>query len=200
MSVKQRAEPLAPEDRRRSILEAVIPLLIERGPRLTTAEMADAAGIAEGTIFRVFPNKTTLLHEALKSSFDPAPTLDQLAKIERALPLEVQLRKAAAIILERAERVHALASVLRSLPPSEYLDHGDTHRTAMEANSMISWGLTRMFRDEAHRLAVEPSHAAAAFRGLLFAVSFPMCDPQELISADEAIEILLNGVLDREGG
>jgi AcrR family transcriptional regulator len=191
--------PLAPDDRRRAILSAVIPLLIEHGPRVTTAEMAEAAGIAEGTIFRVFPDKATLLHEALKSSFDPAPTLDQLARIERALPLEVQLRKAAAILIERAERVHALAAVLRSMPPAEHRDHRDTMHAAMKANSMIHWGLTRMFSDEAHRLAVEPARAAAAFRALLFAVSFPMCDPEELISADEAIEILLQGVLRKEG-
>ena len=198
MPLKSRAVPLAPEDRRRSILEAVIPLLIAGGGNVTTAEMARAAGIAEGTIFRVFPDKVSLLHEALKSSFDPAPTLDQLAKIERALPLEVQLRKAAAIILERAERVHALAAVLRSLPPSDHVDHRDTHKAAMEASNMIFWGLTRMFRDQSSRLAVEPARAAAAFRGLLYAVSFPLCDPDELITDDEAIEVLLNGVLREE--
>ena len=75
MPTRQRALPLAPEERRKAILDAVIPLLISRGSNVTTAEMADAAGIAEGTIFRVFPDKPSLLHEALKSSFDPAPTL-----------------------------------------------------------------------------------------------------------------------------
>ena len=194
MTAKQRAEPLAPEERRKAIVEAVTPLLLDRGGSVTTAEMAEAAGIAEGTIFRVFPDKTTLLHEALKSSFDPAPTLEQLADIERALPFEIRLRKAAAIILARAERVHALAAVLRSMPPTEHADHRDTHKTAIEANSMIYWGLTRMFRDEADILAVEPARAAAAFRGLLHAVSFPLSDPEELITADEAIEVLLNGV------
>ncbi len=195
MPVRQRAEPLAPDERRKAILEAVIPLVIERGPNVTTAEMARAAGIAEGTIFRVFPDKPTLLHEALKSSFDPAPTLERLADIERALPLEIQLRKAAAIILDRAERVHALAAVLRSMPHGGHADHTGTHKAAIEASSMIFWGLTRLFRDEADRLAVEPARAAAAFRGLLYALTTPLCDPKELMTTDEAIDILLNGVL-----
>lgn len=199
MPTRQRAEPLAPEERRKAILDAVIPLLISRGPSVTTAEMADAAGIAEGTIFRVFPDKPSLLHEALKSSFDPAPTLERLANIERALPLEVQLRKAAAIILERAERVHALAAVLRSMPHRGHDHYAGTHKAAIEASSMIFWGLTRMFHDEADRLAVEPARAAAAFRGLLYAVITPLCDPKELMTADEAIGILLNGVLREEG-
>ena len=39
-----RAKPLSPEQRRTAILDAVIPLLVERGATVTTAEMAEAAG------------------------------------------------------------------------------------------------------------------------------------------------------------
>jgi len=198
MSTRQRAEPLAPDERRKAILEAVTPLLISSGANVTTAEMAHAAGIAEGTIFRVFPDKSSLLHEALKSSFDPAPTLERLANIERDLSLEARLRKAAAIILERAERVHALAAVLRSMPHGGHDHYADTYKVAIEASSMIFWGLTRLFRDETERLVVAPSRAAAAFRGLLYAVTTPLCDPKELMTADEAIDILLDGVLRKE--
>jgi AcrR family transcriptional regulator len=195
MSVKQRALPLAPEARRKSIIDAVIPLLLENGPNVTTAQIAEAAGIAEGTIFRVFPDKTSLLFEAVKASFDPAPELDQLARIERDLPLEVKLRKTAAILIKRSERVHALVSVLRSLPPPEHSAFHDAHKNAIGANSLLLWGVTRVFQDHSSQLAVEPARAAAAFRGLLFAVSFPLNDPAELMTADEAIEVLLSGVM-----
>lgn len=198
MSTRHRAEPLAPEDRKKAIVEAVIPLLLAQGPHATTAQMADAAGIAEGTIFRVFPDKPALVHEAIRSCLDPAPTLEQIAGIEHDLPLEIKLRKAAAIIIQRSEKVHALAAVLRSLPTSGQADHQDTHKAVLEANSLIFWALTRVFRDDADRLAVEPARAAAAFRGLLFAVSFPLSDPDELITADEAIEILLEGIVKRK--
>ena len=195
MSVKQRALPLAPEARRKSIIDAVIPLLLENGPNVTTAQIAEAAGIAEGTIFRVFPDKTSLLFEAVKASFDPAPELDQLARIERDLPLEVKLRKTAAILIKRSERVHALVSVLRSLPPPEHSAFHDAHKNAIGANSLLLWGVTRVFQDHSSQLAVEPARAAAAFRGLLFAVSFPLNDPAELMTADEAIEVLISGVM-----
>lgn len=199
MSTRHRAEPLAPEDRKKAIVEAVIPLLLTEGPNATTAQMAGAAGIAEGTIFRVFPDKAALVHEAIRSCLDPAPTLDQLAGIERDLPLEIKLRKVAAIILQRSEKVHSLAAVLRSLPTAGQTHHQDTHKAVLEANSLIFWALTRVFRDDAARLSVEPASAAAAFRGLLFAVSFPLVDPDELITADAAIEILLDGVVKRVG-
>lgn len=194
MESKQRAKPLPPEDRRVAIVEAVIPLIMDQGANVTTSAMAEAAGIAEGTIFRVFPDKSTLLLEALKTCFDPAPALDQLARIEGDLPFEIKLRKAAAIILQRAERVHAVAGVLRTLPPPERPSHEEAHRSAIEANSRIFWGLTRIFEDESDGLSVEPARATAAFRGLLHAVSFPLSDPSELVTADEAVTILLNGI------
>lgn len=199
MSAKQRARPLAPDDRRKAIIDAVVPLLLETGGNVTTAQMAEAAGIAEGTIFRVFPDKSSLLYEACRSSFDPAPELDALANIEKDLPFEIKLRKAAAIILKRAERVYSLAAVLRSMPsPPPHATLHQAHKNAMEANSLLFWGLTRIFHDESEGLAVEPGRAAAAFRGLLNAVSFPFNDPNEQITADEAIEILLHGIGSKE--
>lgn len=197
MSTRHRAEPLAPDDRRKAIVEAVIPLLLDQGSNTTTAQMADAAGIAEGTIFRVFPDKAALVHEAVRTCLDPATSLEQIAGIERDLPLDIKLRKLAAIILQRSERVHALASVLRSMPNAER-DHQKTHKAVLEANSLIFWAMTRVFQDDAGRLAVQPARAAAALRGLLFAVSYPMSDPAELLTADEAIEVLLDGILKRE--
>ncbi|MGD2061246.1 MAG: TetR/AcrR family transcriptional regulator [Acidimicrobiia bacterium] len=196
MSSRQRAEPLAPDERRRAILEAVIPLVAESGGRVTTSEIAKAAGVAEGTIFRVFDDKASLIHEALKASFDPAPTLERIAAIDRALTFEERLREAAGIIVERSERVHALAAVLRSMPPANQ-SHEDTHKAAIEANSLIFWGLTRLFADESDELAVEPARAAAAFRGLLYSVSFPLSGPNERATIDEVIEVLLHGILSR---
>ena len=45
------------EDRRAAIVEAALPLLIEHGANVTTSQIAAAAGIAEGTVFRAFGDK-----------------------------------------------------------------------------------------------------------------------------------------------
>lgn len=198
METKQRAHPMPPEDRRRAIVEAVIPLVIDQGANVTTAQMARAAGIAEGTIFRVFPDKTALLHAAVKSSLDPAPALVEIGAIDRALPIDEQLTRAAEILLGRSERVHALIGALRSFPRADPGHGMDAHRAAMEANSQILRALTALFAANQDHLAIDAGRVALTFRALVHALNFPLTDPGERLTIGEVVEILLHGVATEE--
>src|SRR6476659_4190211 len=92
------------------IIEATIPLLIEHGEMVTTRQIADAAGIAEGTIFRAFPDKDSLLAAAIEAALDPAPLEQALAGIDRDLPLIDALTAAVVILQQRVEHVWRIAS------------------------------------------------------------------------------------------
>ena len=46
----RRAPALAPEDRRAALVEVTLPLVLEHGRAVTTAQIAEAAGVAQGTI------------------------------------------------------------------------------------------------------------------------------------------------------
>ena len=74
---------MAPDDRRRAIVDAVVPLLLAHGDDVTTKQIADAAGIAEGTIFRVFPDKPALLMAAAAETMNPS---DGGAELRRRWP------------------------------------------------------------------------------------------------------------------
>ena len=199
MQTKQRrAEPLPREERRRKIVEAVIPLLVEGGASVTTRQMAEAAGIAEGTIFGVFADKKAVIHEAVKVSMDPDPVQAALAGISPTGPLEKQLIEGARILLDHFGRVTVLVGVLRTMPTSTPGPSPEARRFIAESHGAVLAALTDLFARHAGRLRTEPARAAAAFQGLIFARLQPMTGPADKLAIEEIVAILLNGIAEPE--
>ena len=190
---KARARPLSPEDRRAAILDAVVPLLIDHGAAVTTAEMAEAAGIAEGTIFRVFPDKASLLHAAVERTLDPSPVDAELSAIDPALPLADRLEAAADILAGQFEGMTALIGMLRSIPHDDQ-PHAEMHRTAKLSMAKVIDSLARLLEPDRDRLNVEPSQAALFIRGLVFINVNPMLATPGRMSSRQLVDLLLNGI------
>jgi AcrR family transcriptional regulator len=190
----QRAEPLPPDDRRRAIVEAITPLLLAKGAAVTSREMAEAAGIAEGTIFRVFDDKASVIVEAIRVSMDPGPVTEALARIPAADPLEAQLEEAAEALFAWTDRVATLFGVLRTIEPAKPPRPPQGRRFVVEANAAILAALADLFERHRDRLRVEPSRAALVMRGFVFATAHPMSAPEEKLSPAEIVDILLRGI------
>ena len=95
---------MAPEDRRAALVAATVPLLREHGIEVSTKQIAQAAGVAEGTIFGVFPDKNSLIFEALLQGLDPASALDAMAAIDPGADLRERMTQAAIVVNERRSR------------------------------------------------------------------------------------------------
>jgi AcrR family transcriptional regulator len=82
-----RRRQLAPDERRAAIIAATVPLLAEHGPQTTSAQIAQAAGISQGTIFHVFTDKQDLIDAAIRQVMDVEPLLAELGALaaERSL-------------------------------------------------------------------------------------------------------------------
>jgi TetR/AcrR family transcriptional regulator, fatty acid metabolism regulator protein len=66
--VKPRRRTLPPEERRRQIIDAVLRVVAEHGvPNTTISRVAEAAGVAQGTLYLHFRDRTDMLMAALES-------------------------------------------------------------------------------------------------------------------------------------
>lgn len=120
-NVRPRASRMTPEDRKAAIVDAVLPLVAERGHDVTSRELAQAAGVAEGTLFRAFGDKTALVGavavEGLARAGRPEETLAELTAIDSALPLERRLELVIELGRHRVAEVMRWMTVLRRMAP-----------------------------------------------------------------------------------
>src|SRR5690606_6042308 len=86
-TTRRRAPGMSPEQRREMIIQTAIPLIAEYGAAVTTAKIARAAGIGEGTIFRVFADKDELLQACVAKALSPDDAVRELDAIDVSQPL-----------------------------------------------------------------------------------------------------------------
>lgn len=189
---------MAPDERRRAIIEAVVPLLLKNGDDVTTKQIAEAAGIAEGTIFRVFPDKAALLMATAEETMDPAVNRAQL---EAALADADSLREKVLItvdrLFERSERVMIVFMALRRLwmaQPDRHREHTGPPRFMTEANLALHELLTSVFEKHREELSVEPELAANLLRALVLGSRHPGSDPTQRLTRDQVADALLDGI------
>ena len=176
-----RAPALPADERRAAIVDATLPLLLEQGTGITTRQIAEAADIAEGTIFRVFPDKDAVIRAVVERAFDPTPTEEALAGIDAALPFEKRLAAAVGIIQRRlADIWRLLTAVGSTLAPA-------TPPPDLE-------GLVRLFEPEQARLRTDPRTAGRQLRALTLAVSHPLFVADRPMKPADIVSLLLDGI------
>jgi AcrR family transcriptional regulator len=178
------------------LIHATLPLLIEHGPKVTTRMIAEAAGVAEGTIFRVFPDKDTLVRAAIWQVFDPEPTLEDLRTVDMALPLRVRVLQVTTILQRRLHRAFRLMLALRMHPPS---DEEETRRSAAHtANRLVLAEVVRILEPDSDQLCKPAIEVARILRLLIFSGSHPLITDGNLLAAHEITEVILDGLQRRD--
>lgn len=177
-----RAQPLPADQRRASILRAALPLLLEHGAATRTRDMAEAAGVSEGTLFNVFADKDELLRAALDAAMDQESFEEAVAALDPSIELEARLVAVTRLIQQRMIQLWGLFSSL-----------GPKYRPTEAKRVRDSPAMTAHLGADKSRFRVTPAEAARLLRALTLAMSHPLMveDPS---SAEEIVEVFLHGV------
>lgn len=94
------------KERRAAIIAAAVKLLETNGPGLTTRQVAEAAGVAEGTLFRIFPTLDDLLAAAYEEYLSPRHLQAMLDEVDLGDDLAAATAAAVRTVFEYLSSVH----------------------------------------------------------------------------------------------
>ncbi|QDY77928.1 TetR/AcrR family transcriptional regulator [Streptomyces qinzhouensis] len=193
-TVRRRAPGMLPEQRRAMIIQTAIPLIAEYGAAVTTAKIARAAGIGEGTIFRVFADKDELLRACLTEALSPEHAVRELGAIDVSQPLPDRLAEAAEALQAHLSRMGVIAGSLLASGHRGGKHPGPVRGAGREeSTTRIRAALAELLEPDRATLRRPPEQIAALFFGLLFTQSHLEDEPQP--ATRELVEIFLHGAL-----
>jgi AcrR family transcriptional regulator len=166
------------------IIDAVIPLLLLDGRAVTSKQIAEAAGIAEGTIFRVFKDKDSLIDAAAEQFFGADRLRRDIRAIDPALPLEVKVRRMLELMLDRFFGVFRMMAVVGHSDPG----HRGTDQREFIAIIETVLGPNR---DE---LDWSPSRILHLVRLVAFSAAMPHLNYGSELTLDELTTFVLHGI------
>ena len=145
--------------------------------------------MAEGTIFRVFPDKESLIEAVVDSVCDTTTVDAALAAIDPDLPLEDRLVAAVDILRRRfADILQVRTAVEMMHTTSGSGSHWDRHP------SPDLGSLAALFGPDADQIRHDPLTAAYLLRGMTVTGTHPALILDEPLSSAEIVSLFLDGV------
>lgn len=188
-----RAPRMSPQRRREMLVAATLPLVVQHGLNVTTRQIAEAANVAEGTIFRVFPDKDALIKAAVAKALDPGPVFAELATVDMGLELRDRLVMVVGIVQRRFVMVfNLLISVGMHHPPEDIDEHRARARPQHEAMMLT---IERILEPDRRRLRRPVSEIVRILWLLTFSGSHPLITDGQTLTPEEITDVLLHGTL-----
>jgi AcrR family transcriptional regulator len=180
------------DERRAMIVDAVIPLIIENGREVSTRQIADAAGIAEGTIFRVFPDKDALFAAAVEKFLDPTAVNRSLRAIDPESSIESKVNEILVLLQSRMTGIFGIMQAVGRPGPPPRSSRPDTFVDVIRD----------VLAPDLADLNVPPARVASFVRLVAFASAIPHFNAGHELSSAELAHLITNGIAGHpaEGG
>ncbi|WP_263120617.1 TetR/AcrR family transcriptional regulator [Cellulomonas sp. RIT-PI-Y] len=204
MAENRRARPMSREDRRAAIAEATVPLLEQHGATVTTRQIAQAAGVAEGTLFKAFDDKRELLMAAAARVFDTGASVREIDALPRAVDLPAELTTVVSLLNATARRVRRIMIAVHALAVAEMKDgvrptgptHGPPARDARSrAVQELNDALTRRFDPFRDDLRIPPEALARLLLSVVMGRVPPGIPDDDDLTVDLLVDVLLHGAV-----
>ncbi|MHA6668808.1 TetR/AcrR family transcriptional regulator [Homoserinimonas sp. A447] len=183
MAPSGRARPLPVDERRAMIIHAITPLLLTHGRDVTSRQLAEAAGIAEGTIYRAFGDKESLIEAAIAHYLDPEPMRFSLRAIDPDLPLETKIFAIVHVLRERFNLVFRIMAVLGAERPP-----------MPSQRKVYSEIIGQCLAPDLARLNWPPEQVGHVIRLITFSAAFPQLNDGVEFTTEQLSAIVLYGV------
>ncbi|MEU0883616.1 TetR family transcriptional regulator [Lentzea sp. NPDC005914] len=195
---RRRAPAMSPEDRREAIVQATLPLVVKDGANVTTSQIAAAAGIAEGTVFRVFKDKAELLGAVIQRALLADDEVARIEAVSTDLPIEQRLVEATGTVTGYLDRMWSVMGALRESGYQPSQEDHEKHKGPPAGMQRVSNAIAELFGDADLRTSHE--HAARLLLGFVFTNRLQGKGFGETtVEPAQLVELFLHGAL-KSGG
>ncbi len=203
-----RATPLPSDLRRQAIIDAALPLLLERGPNISTRAIARACGIAEGTLFRVFETKQELIHATIHAALHPDAAVARLASLPDTQSIDERAAAILEIVSAEITRIKSLFALVAtphephasggaqpaSHEPHQPHRHGGPPPHVVENRELLTRAVRTALEAYESDLDVPVDHAAQLLMALAFATRFSFVQDAPVARAQNLAHMALHGI------